>query len=400
MQRRDFLRLSSHGLPALAATGLWGGALARLFGAQPARGRPDWQRRLILVELSGGNDGLNTVAPHRDPLYRQLRPRLALAQDATLALDHRLGLHPALEPLMPLWQQGRLAVALGVGYDEPNRSHFRSIDIWESASDSDEFLSEGWLARVFAETGGPPPDFAADGIVIGQGGQGPFTGPALRSIALQDPARFLRQAQRVPDLPGADGPDALRHILSVEDDLRQAAHNIEQRMEAAPKLQGEFPRGRFGRDLQTAARILAAGVPVAALHVSQGGYDTHNNQEGTHRRLLGELAQGLAALATALQAARLWQDTLVMTYSEFGRRAAENGSQGTDHGTAAPHFLLGGRVRGGLYGQQPNLDKLDAGDLRHTTDFRRLYATAAQAWWGLTPGAVLGEATRPLDCLL
>jgi uncharacterized protein (DUF1501 family) len=342
-----------------------------------------YRRLLILVELKGGNDGLNTVVPYADAAYYRLRPRLALKRDEVLQLDARTGLHPSLAPMMALWQGGELAVVQGVGYPQPNLSHFRSIEIWDTASRSDEFLQDGWLARAFAEHPAPR-HFAADGVVVGGNDLGPLGGSGARSIALSDPARFVRQARLAAPAMRL-GNAALEHILRVEADIAQAA----ARLGGETQFKTEFPPGAWGNAIRAAAQLAANPAGIAALRLSLGGFDTHQGQPALHARLLGELAAGLVALKSALLEVSRWDSVLVMTYSEFGRRAQENGNLGTDHGTAAAHFFTGGKVRGGLYGAPPDFTDLENGNLRHALDFRSLYATALERWWGLSGARVL-----------
>jgi uncharacterized protein (DUF1501 family) len=391
MRRRDLLGLAA-GLPLVAALP----APLRAAGTGPG------ERLLVLVELNGGNDGLNTVVPYDDPAYARARPRLAVARDRVLKLDERLGLAPELEPLMAAWRSRELAIALGVGYPRPNRSHFRSIEIWNSASDSEAVLQDGWVARVFAESGfgrcARRDDLAADGLVLG-GPSGPLAGAAMRTVVMRNPERFLKGTSGTAPGQAVSGNPALDHILTVRGQIYQAARRIEARLDGTPGSPVDFPKTRLGRQLAVAARLVAAGVPVAAIKVAQGGFDTHAGQAGQHRTNLGELAEALAAFRTALVRAGAWDRVLVMTYAELGRRVAENGSGGTDHGTAAPHLLLGGRVRGGLYGSQPSLGDLEAGDLKHGLDFRSLYATAAHGWWGLAPTTDSLGRHSALPCL-
>jgi len=399
MYRRDFLRLSASGPLALLTSGFWAGSAAGLFGASPdSASSANWQNILVLVELKGGNDGLNTVIPYADAAYYQARPRLAIAREKVLQLDNRLGLHPEMSAMMPLWKSGKLAVALGVGYEHPNRSHFRSIDIWETASDSDQFLSQGWLSRLF-EQHSPPQDFTADGILIGKGDGGPMYGSGMRTIVMDDAKGFLRKAEGLETSQTRER-GALAHILGVEREIDQAVHSLRQNIAKAPALQTKMPTSRFGRDMKSVTQLIAAKVPVAVIKVSLDGFDTHSGQANTHTRLVRELAEGLAAFEKAMREIQAWDRVMVMTYSEFGRRVKENGSMGSDHGTAAPHFLLGGRIRGGFYGEQPSLKQLDGGDLRYTMDYRRLYATAAQRWWGLKSNIITGAENRPLDCIM
>ena len=386
MKRRDFLTLT--GLTPLLL------ALPQVYAQAVA---VHWERVLVLVELRGGNDGLNTVVPYQDEQYYRLRPQLAVPRQQVLQLSEQLGFNPALEPLMPLWQARELAIVLGVGYANPNRSHFRSIAIWDTASNSNEVLQEGWLARLFA-TQKPPASFAADGIVVGLD-PGPLSGPNLRTITMRQPQQFLAHASQVPPTAVRPANPALAHILAVQNELSHAATLLQDRLAGAPEPDASFPTTPIGRQLQVVARLLTSRTPVAVLKVSHGSFDTHSNQRDTHSRLLRELAEALVAFRQAMQTANLWQQVAVMTYAEFGRRAAENGSAGTDHGTAAPHFLLGGRVHGGLYGQQPSLRHLVDGDVNHAVDYRSLYVTMARRWWGITGDFLRGRNFPVLDCL-
>jgi len=347
-------------------------------------------RILILVELSGGNDGLNTIVPHRDERYRELRPRLALKSDDLLTINNDLAMHPSLNPLMDAWEAQDLGIILGLGYPQPNRSHFRSIEIWETGSNSDQFLDDGWLARTL-QSASRPKGQAADSIVLGRDNPGPLDGAGIANIVLRDPQTFSRQARRLEPAPGHLGHRALDRVLEVNAEIRRAAELIDERRRQAPALGTEFPNSGFGRQCRTAAELIAAEVPVSAMKLFHGGFDTHANQIPQHARLLRELAQGLAALRRSLIDANLWDRTLIVTYSEFGRRAAENGSGGTDHGTAAPHFALGGKVAGGAYGKQPDLGSLVRNDLQFTIDYRRLYAMIREDWWQLAEESPFGD---------
>ncbi len=373
MQRREVLKLIASSPLVFYAP--------RLFAADaPER----WDRVLVLIELAGGNDGLNTVIPYADPNYKRLRPRLAVPRDEVLKLDERLGLNPALEPMMDAWNADDLAIALGVGYTDPNRSHFRSIAIWDTASDSDEVLSRGWLERQFAQYG-PPSAFIADGLIIG-GNAGPLFGSEARVVQMRDPTRFVQTANRMRtmDPVNSDNP-ALAHVLRTRELLTEAARRLEPYLDVRDRETDRRPGrggrgGRLGRDLDVTARLIEANAPVAAIKLSHGGFDTHAGQAGRHRQLLTQLGEQLGAFRKRMIDSGQWDRVMVMTYSEFGRRAAENGSGGTDHGTAAPHFVMGGKVKAGLYGQQPSLTSLDNNDLRFTTDFRDLYVNALE-WW-------------------
>lgn len=339
-------------------------------------------RILLLVELKGGNDGLNTVIPYADPLYRDLRPGIGVARERVLQLDEHVGLHARLEPLMEAWQARELAIVQGVGYPDPNRSHFRSIEIWDTASSSTQNLSEGWVARAL-EHAVLRKGAGVDGVVIDTNAL-PLMGPDLRTIVMQDARAFLRQTQVQRDDPVDDGGNpALRHLLAVQRELNAAAAGLREKLQAAPEpVRGYAEQGPFGEQLDLATRLIAGGVPVLAVKIALAGFDTHANQAPTHEALLAVLAKGLATFRYNMIAAGRWDDVLVLTYSEFGRRARQNASEGTDHGTAAPLFVLGGRVKGGLHGSHPSLEDLQEGDLRHTVDFRDVYSAVARGCWG------------------
>ncbi|RFU47764.1 DUF1501 domain-containing protein [Paraburkholderia sp. DHOC27] len=409
MKRRDFL--------SIAGAALW---LPRAFAAQSAQPQQSglspadaamrsrgYDNLLILVELKGGNDGLNTVIPYADPTYYALRKNIGLKREQVIQLDERTALHPSLQPLMPLWQSQQLAIVQGVSYAQPNLSHFRSIEIWDTASRSDQYLREGWLTRAFAQHA-VPPGFAADGVVIGSAEMGPLANGA-RAIALVNPAQFVKAARLATPVSLHERNPELAHILDVENDIVKAADRLRPREGQFP-LKTSFAPGAFGASIKTAMQVLAAGdtpqgAPVngqgvAVIRLTLNGFDTHQNQPGQQAALLKQLAEGFVSLKAALVELGRWNDTLVMTYAEFGRRPRENQSNGTDHGTVAPHFVMGGRVRGGLYGAPPVLTQLDgSGNLPVGVDFRQLYATVLGPWWGLDATAVLQQRFEPMPLL-
>lgn len=369
--------------------------LAPLFGL-PSAGfatetGPDI-RRLLLIELNGGNDGLNTVIPYADPLYAQLRPKIAIPRDSVLQLDERTGLHPELENLMPMFRGGELAIVQGVGYTPANRSHFRSIEIWDTATDPNVLGDEGWLSRldVRRQFGRP---FAADAIVIGRNPK-PVSGPGMQPVVMADSASFVSESAGVQALQSRSGNAALRRILSVQRDIESASHGLTANR---PHPAGEFPQGAFGRDAREAARLLIGDPATPIVKIALTGFDTHVNQPQRQQALLRQLGDTLAALKQAFTAAGIWDQVLIVTYSEFGRRAQQNASNGTDHGKAAPHFVLGGRVKGGLLGERPNLAALDEGDVPATTDFRSLYNGVLGGWWSVGSSSLFEpQAHKPL----
>ena len=392
MKRRDFLsQFSSVTGAALLSAHAPGWAQAVANRASSVQ-----DRILVLIELKGGNDGLNTVVPYGDNAYYQLRNAIGLKPEELIKLDAKVGLHPELKAAMPLWEKGELAIVQGVGYPQANLSHFRSIEIWETASKSSEYLSDGWVTRGvqagFSANIGKPSKYTAEGVLIGMNDFGPLAG--ARAVSLNDPVAFVNQSRfaHANDLGAATRNPALRYLLKVENEISQAADGLKGDKYAFSTV---FPQGQFGNGVAAAAQVVASqrssqagGVPVICLTL--GSFDTHQNQLGTHANLLRQLGEGIAALKSALTELDAWDRTLVMTFSEFGRRARQNSSGGTDHGTAAPHFVAGGAVRGGLYGQAPDLTRLDGNqNVLYTTDFRQLYATVAQQWWGVNSDAVV-----------
>lgn len=386
---------------------------------------------LILVELEGGNDGLNTIVPFGQSAYATKRPTLKLTQAANAAADYittfvplggtgytfsgaqpstafhgdltGLGIHKALDPLQAAWQNQDLAVVLGVGYGNPNRSHFRGIDIWNSAVTDDQPLaSTGWLGRMLAAQG--VGTSTTNGLLFRRPNNNPLTQAGLREVSLSKPEDFIANSAEIATLgataPVATGNAALDLILTARFQAAQARASLDAAMKRIAPVatwDGQFPPGMFpattpartsvlGPQAEHIARCIIGSLDCPFYKMSIGGFDNHTDQQAKHADLLGDVAQSLAALRTALITAGRWNDVLIMTYSEFGRRVEENDSKGTDHGTAAPHFFLGGGINGGVYGTQPSLTALDTrGDLQFSTDFRELYATCG-SWLGVSAG--------------
>ncbi len=346
-------------------------------------------RLLILIEMRGGNDGLNTVVPVDDGIYHDLRPRVGLKSDGVVRLARGPALHAGLAPLQALWSAGEMAIIQGVGYPQPNLSHFRSIEIWDTASDSQQVLQSGWLTRA-VQLGFGFAQYSADGVVIGAADLGPLAGGA-RAIALNDPARFAAQARLASgDMAPARG--ALAHVVRVEADIARAGASIRPDATFAT----EFPRGPVGQAVRHAAGI-AATRKVPIIRLALPGFDTHQNQPAVHANLLKIVGESVVALRAALIEQGLWDQTLVLTYSEFGRRPRENQTTGTDHGTASCLFAFGPRVKGGMHGDAPDLARLDDnGNLRHSVDFRRVYAEVLESLWLIPSERVLQRRYPPL----
>ena len=391
--RRGFLAALGTGAATLPLISLPGFAQ----GADPASMSG---KRLILIELSGGNDGLNTVVPIRDPAYRALRPQIGISAQDVLGLDGDTGLHPALRGLAGLWEQGDVQIVEGVGYPDPNRSHFRSIEIWNEGLGATGYAHNGWIASAFDQSGAPTAQ-DADGLILG-GTMGPLKGRG-RFSAMRDEGLFM---ETVENLSGAMHPvrplaaqSPLDHVLATYENARATGQIIRRKLEASRARQWDFPFSSIGEQLRTAARLIDAGVDVPVIKVSHEGYDTHDAQEWEHQALLEELSAAIHAFSGALRDMGQWDDTVIVTYSEFGRTAHENASGGTDHGTAAPVFVIGGGVTGGLSGGRPSLDQLVDNDLQYTTDYRTVYHALLSDLWGIdAPHFAVGGAT-PLSVL-
>ena len=375
IQRREFLK-SSLLFPAAIFSGL------KFIPSQAYARNVNWNRTLLLIELKGGNDGLNTIIPYNDEKYYKLRPTLGIARDRIIQISDKVGFHPAFLNLRSLWENKEMAIIQGVGYPDPNLSHFRGINIWNSGSDADDFIDEGWITRLFQENR-PGFEFAADGINLGKNTAGAIIGNKAKLITLgKKPDNTLNKASKI--LPGNSQTTnkALGHILKQRSDLRGAADNIIKKQIKNVSLSSIFPQTNLGIQFQTAARLLIAGVKVPVIKLMIDGFDTHAEQEPQHSQLLSEVSSNIATFAKVMKSNNLWNNVAVMSYSEFGRRVAENNSSGTDHGTAAPQFIFGGKIRGGLYGSQPQLNNLENENLKHQIHFREIYASVSRDWWG------------------
>lgn len=334
------------------------------------------QRIVVLVELKGGNDSLNTLIPYQDAAYYQLRPRLAIPPQQVLALGNGMGMHPAMQPLLPLWQNKEMAWIQGIGMpgQERARSHFTSIHTWETGN-FDQNADQGWVSQVFRES-----RQSLQGIAVGDG-LGPLAGTGFNAINLHDPDEFVTTISRLRPNNAAGGNPMLAHIMATQQQLLSAGAQVSQQLQANQSIKQRFSASAFGDGLAAVARLILSGFDLSVYKVSLGNFDTHASQTVLHQRLLRELAEGLAAFSTVMQEHGRWEEVVLVTYSEFGRRAAENHSMGTDHGSAAAHLVMGGAVNGGLYGQHPDLQALNAGDEQYHVDFRSVYATLARRWW-------------------
>jgi uncharacterized protein (DUF1501 family) len=377
---------------------------------------------LVLLQLAGGNDGLNTLVPHGDDAYYKARPRIALPKKDILSISDYAGLHPKLTGLHTLYGEGNLGMIQGVGYPNPNRSHFRSTEIWQTASDSEKNESQGWLGRYFDNCcrGADP---ATVGIAIA--GQTPqaFASPIPKGIAFSNPQQFRYMSEAANDPASADkfmremNQPAAEHssltenaggsigMLSGPADNDGSTVEFLQRTALGAQMSSDkileitrktkssvnYPTSQLGNSLNLVSRLIAGGLPTRVYYVSQGGFDTHANQLPAHERLMTDLNAAISAFVADLKAQGNFNRVLMLSFSEFGRRVSENASGGTDHGAAAPLFVLGGGVKPGLYGNYPSLTDLHDGDLKFNTDFRSVYATALENWLGAPSEMVLGK---------
>ena len=349
-------------------------------------------KRLILVELSGANDGLNTLVPYRSDLYRKLRPSLALAENEVTKLQADIAMHKALDPIMKHWDKGDLAWVQGLGYPAPNRSHFKSIALWESAGDGEiDVQSRGWMTHAM-EHGLRRKVMLAHGISVG-GDLNLFNSDSGRWLSIGSASQLSNMTMPTSitklsnfQASGSRAAANLAHVSAQVDLLDRMLSDISSKLEGLPEMRG-FDGDNFSSQLETVAELIAGGVDTPVYRVRLDGFDTHENQLRRHALLLASLGKGLDSMSFALKRMGEWNNTVIMTYSEFGRRAAENDSGGTDHGTAAPHLLLGGQVRGGLYGDAPDLSNLVGGDPEYTADYRGLYQEVLGSWFDVVPGA-------------
>ncbi len=384
LDRRDFLKIS-----AVAAYTISGmpGFLAR------AAAQAGGDKTLVVIQLTGGNDGLNTLVPYSNPAYYAARPNIAVAKSDVLTLGQGLGMHPALKPLMGLWDQGQLAWMENVGYPNPNRSHFASMAIWHTA-DPSQASSEGWIGRVSEQIGDP---FCAS------------------NIGNATPLAMIAQNYSLPSIASVDNfqvklptgmQDAFDAMLGAGLDgkgrggeaayLEQATRSMLKHTAAVQanigkyKAGASYPDSKFAAQMKDIARLIAGGTGQRVLYTSLGNFDTHAGQRAEQDGLLGDLAAALKAFYADLEAQGLADRVVVMGFSEFGRRVAENDSAGTDHGEGSVMFALGRDVKGGIHGDSPDLEHLNQGDVIYKQDFRGVYAEGLTKWLGLDARKILG----------
>ncbi len=398
--RREFLRSSAtRGIGLLAFSQFAPSFLVNSTLAQAPKAEKD-RSILVLVQLAGGNDGLNTLVPFENADYYRLRPTLAIAKDKVLRLSDTEGLNPVCTAMQGLFKDGKLAIVQNVGYPNPNRSHFRSTEIWETASDSDRVSGTGWIGRYLDNACSGTPEGDHDPV-------------AMHANTLNGaPESFIGEKPHSTFGLGGYGAsrkdnEETRHLLeaissgqvmdhSAEGFLKQTLMNSlvtetkVQKVINGYKAQANYPTSAFGNSLKNVASLIAAGLPTRVYFVTLNGFDTHYNQITAQGRLLTELSTGLAAFQKDLEAHKLDEQVVAMTFSEFGRRASENESKGTDHGTSSPLFVMGSKVKAGLHGTAPSLNIPKNQDITFSTDFRSVYATVLEKWLENPSEAVLG----------
>lgn len=400
--RRDFLRTT---LRASAVLSIGATAPRFLIEAAAAEAQASADTVVVVVQLSGGNDGLNTVVPFGDDVYRKNRPKLAIPADRVLRLDDHLGLHPEMTGLRDLYDKGQLAIVQGVGYPEPNRSHFESMDIWHTCRRKADRRNDGWLGRYLdaaaSEAGGDAPALhlgeevqplalAAQGVRV----------PSIRSVdrfRLEEDDPRLKEA--IDALAAADRPagnDLLGFVSASTTGALEASRRVES-ARGGYVAKAEYPDNALASKLKTVAQLIDAGLGTRIYYVTLDGFDTHSQQPAAHAALVGQLSGAVHAFTRDIDGHGHGKRVLLMSFSEFGRRVEENASEGTDHGAAGPMFLAGGGVKPGLIGAHPALTDLEDGDLKFHTDFRQVYAAVLEKWLRWPSAGVLGGEWAPVD---
>ena len=425
--RRDFLRTSILGgalswtVPSFVAetfSALHASADGSLTQVTTGKDGPI----LVLIQLAGGNDGLNTVVPYTNDFYYKARPTIAIQAKDALRLNDSLGLHPSLTGFKNLFDAGHLSVINGVGYPNPNRSHFRSTEIWQTATDAEEYATTGWIGRYFdSACAGCDPTV---GVNIGPRLPEAFASPSATGVSLENPGAYKFMGEKANDdqemayhnmykspeeiaaennsggsismvsgtMTLSDGKSALDFLERTAMDASVSSDKIRD-LAGKVKNKAAYPKTSLASQLGLVARLIGGGLPTRVFYVSQGGYDTHFQQRASQDGHLKELGDAVKAFTDDLIAMGQFDRVMVMTFSEFGRRVAENGSKGTDHGAAAPMFLFGSKIKSGLLGGEPSLNPkdLDDGDIKFNTDFRSVYATVLQDWLKTPSVPILGR---------
>ena len=342
---------------------------------------------LVVIQLNGGNDGLNTFIPYDTHQYYDLRPTIAIPKDMVLKATGGMGWHTSMKGFYDIQQAGDLSVIQNVGYPNPNRSHFRSIEIWQTGSHSNEYLSKGWLGRYLDAT--CQPEDALGALNLDN-----IENPALRgqinhALTMQDPQRFEKQLKGLTenhDDPLDENPN-LDFVRKLMINSFEGSDQIKKALEKSKTQTPQYPKYGLAKNLEWMAKMIKGSLATNVYYTGLGSFDTHAGQIGKHKSLLTELSESVKAFYDDMKTVGLMNNVTLMIFSEFGRRAKDNGS-GTDHGTAAPVFIIGGGTKGQIIGQNPNLSNLENGDLKHQYDFRSVYATILQQKFNVNPESI------------
>ncbi|MFA9190272.1 DUF1501 domain-containing protein [Flavobacterium sp. FZUC8N2.13] len=364
MNRRNFLSLTGT---------LTGGTLLLpnfLFSYGSQKNLIIGEQCLVFIQLNGGNDGLNTFIPFDDPLYYDLRPKIAITKEDVISKTKGMGFHPALKGFAQMQQNGDLSVIQNVGYPEPNRSHFRSQEIWQTASDSNKYVNEGWLGRYLdlqCVTHTPTAGINIDSI-----DNLSLKGDSPNSITVKDPNRF--KIKNIKEETGVLSENSsLDFVRKVANSVLEGSEEIQKALTKST-TEISYPKSALGKNLEWIGRLIKGNLNSKVYYTSQGGYDTHDNQLVIQNNKFKELDGAIYSFYQDLKQSNLLENVTIVVFSEFGRRVKDNGN-GTDHGTAAPMFVIGGQNRGNIIGNNPNLSDLSQGDLKHQIDFRSVYAS-------------------------
>ncbi|MGB1217425.1 MAG: DUF1501 domain-containing protein [Saprospiraceae bacterium] len=388
MKRRDFIKNAGLASTALMIPSfLRSSSFSNLLSSRSGK-------TLVVIQLSGGNDGLNTIIPFEDDLYYNARPSLGIPKNEVVKLTDFQGFNPALSALRNIYDNGEISIVNSVGYPNPDRSHFRSMDIWHTASDSSEYLSTGWLGRYLDSECQSCKAYHAlemdDTLSLS------LKGINTSGFAMSNPDR-LKRATKNPFLKKVaehnhdhDHEEVAYLYKTMIDTQSSADYLFEKSKVHQSKI--EYPQTPFAKDLKQVAELMTADTDVKIYYVTLSGFDTHAGQKNTQNRLFKQYAEGVDAFVKDLKRNGLFDDTLLMTFSEFGRRVKQNAGGGTDHGTANNLFLMGGKLKkAGIYNDAPNLSDLDKGDLKYQVDFRNIYSNILTDWLDANPKQVLGQ---------
>lgn len=388
MNRRQFLTL----------TGTFTGGTLLLpdflhaFGAQ--NNLVVGEQCVVFIQLNGGNDGLNTFIPFEDALYYDLRPQIAISKNEVISRFKGMAFHPALKDFANMQQQGDLSVIQNVGYPEPVRSHFRSQEIWQTATASNEYLNDGWLGRYLdlqCKEHQPTAGINIDTIDnLALKGQEP------NSITVRDPGRFFSRNGNDNNIKLSDNPQ-LDFVRKIAGSVSEGSEEITKALKKATASDNIYPKTGLGKNLEWISKLIKGNLNSKVYYTSLGGFDTHDNQLSIHKNKLSELNDAVSSFYSDLKKSGQLQNVTIVVFSEFGRRVKDNG-KGTDHGTAAPMFVIGGNNKGKIIGKNPNLADLDDGDLKHDIDFRSVYATLLQNKLHFNPSGI-GIKNAPLPGL-